>query len=609
MQTVIPTAADDALTNPGMGLYLNGTLDPDDMPPDAWFTDLISVGYFRDDWAEIEPDGDDGSGFDAYFGPIFDLWVEQWGKRVSFRFMSSNMHSRREYVSPEWVFDRGVPFVVHKGLYVDRQVDPVFWDETYLQIQERFIERLGDYLDGRPGLEFIDIGCIGEWGEMHLSRWTPEELEQTGFTQDRYIAAYRRIIDAFARAFPNTRVFLNVGDYESINDYAALRGLHFRQDGLTPTGPSADVGNRFYRPYSRRGVICNYEFHSSIDDMARRGWGIRETFEKGLEDPISYLHLNLTYYSQLKDPPARLREAILDAGRRIGFRFVLKRLRLNPVIHVDGEHPARLLLEATWANEGIAPCYESYALRWSLVDEADDVAAEALAFPRRPTTLWWPGEEVTEHFLLRLPAALAPGQYRLRVAMVEPEAREVRIELGMGGRDGQGRYDLCSVEARRIAHRPSIVYEADFDADAAGWVAADGMSVSAPSGAHMGRGGLLVEGTQPGTSWNYAWVPVDVLPGSRYRLSGWVKVDDISLEQPPYLKLGVDDADGRWITNFNTPQYDLSDLGTWQELVTYAETPANAAAGAIAIEKGVLEASIATHIHLDDVNLELLESP
>ena len=53
----------------------------------------------------------------------------------------------------------------------------------------------------------MDIGGIGEWGEMHLGlhiqgRWTPQQLEETGFTRDKYVAAYRRVIDAHAAAFP-----------------------------------------------------------------------------------------------------------------------------------------------------------------------------------------------------------------------------------------------------------------------------------------------------------------------------------------------------------------------------------------------------------------------
>ena len=67
----------------------------------------------------------------------------------------------------------------------------MFWDDRYLDAHCQFIQRLGKYLDGREGLEFVDIGGIGEWGEMHLGlhiqgRWTPQQLEETGFTRDKY---------------------------------------------------------------------------------------------------------------------------------------------------------------------------------------------------------------------------------------------------------------------------------------------------------------------------------------------------------------------------------------------------------------------------------------
>jgi hypothetical protein len=611
MQQIAPARTDQPLTNPGMGIYLNGTVDPSLMPPDAWFAPIISVGYFRDDWADLVPDAEGECRFDEYFGPIFDLWVKTWHKRVSFRFMCSNMHSRRTYVSPKWVFDKGVPYVIHKGLYTDVQYDPVFWDDTYLAIQERFIADLGEYLDGRPGLEFIDIGSIGEWGEMHLSRWTPEELAATGYTDDTYIAAYRRIIDAFAAAFPNTRVFLNVGDFDAINDYAALRGLHFRQDGLTPSGPSADVGKRFYRPYSRRGVICNYEFHSGYDSMVEKGWGIRETFEKGLEDPISYLHINLTGYWQLPDPPAELKEAILDAAKRIGFRFALTRLRWNDVVRMDGTRPGRLLIEHTWQNLGVAPCYDSYALRWSLADSEGDTVAESVAYPKHPTTLWWPGDEIVLRSLLAVPPDTPPGVYRLKLQMLKPEEPDLQIALDLRDRDPDGRYDLCDVRTERVARTTEMVYSESFGSGLAGWTAADGMALSLDPEGHGDRSSLLVAGIQPGGAWNYAGLNLDtpILPYSRYRLSCWMKVDAIEPGEAPYFKLGVSDSDGDWLTNFNTNRYDLRDLGTWQRLTAYADTPGDTATGHLAIEKGVLETSIAATIRIDDIELELLESP
>mgnify|MGYP005836315631 CR=1 FL=1 len=609
----LPIPASDApLVNPGMGLYLMGTLSPEDLAPDAWYTPLVSIGYFRDDWAEVAGDREGDYRFADYFEPIFDLWVNKLGKRVAFRIMSSNMHSRRKHVTPEWVFDQGVPFVVHKGLYVPEQVDPVFWDERYLEIQERFIADLGRYLDGRPGLEFVDIGSIGEWGEMHLSRWTPEELERTGYSDARYIAAYRRIIDAFARAFPNTRVFLNVGDFEAINDYAALRGLHFRQDGLTPGGPSADVGKRFYHPYSRRGVICNYELHSGYQEMQQKGWGVRETFQKGLEDPISYQHINLMWYHELRQAPAEVREVVTEVARRIGFRFVLSRLRVSHPLRVSPTRPARLLVEHTWRNDGVAPCYDSYALVWSLVDARGRTVAEQLTFPRRPTTLWWQGEEVVLRDVLAVPPGTPPGGYRLRVAMVKPEQPELRLELGISGKQADGSYDLGEVVAQQDIGPAGVVYEEGFEGGAGGWQASEGMTLSAAAPGRGGGRALLMSGTQPGTSWNYAWHQLSqpILPGSRYRLSCWMRVDAVGANAvPPYLKIGVSDAQYQWLTNFNTNQYDLTRVGTWQRLVGMAETPTEAAYGHLAVEKGALEAHLEGVIAIDDVRLELLESP
>ncbi len=78
---------------------------------------------------------------------------------------------------------------------------------------------------------------------------------------------------------------------------------------------------------------------------------------------------------------------------------------------------------------------------------------------------------------------------------------------------------------------------------------------------------------------------------------------------PPYLKIGLSDAQGKWLTNVQTNSYDLGRLGTWQRLVAFVETDPNTSGGHLAIEKGSLEARIAAAIRLDDVRLELLESP
>jgi hypothetical protein len=342
--------------------------------------------------------------------------------------------------------------------------------------------------------------------------------------------------------------------------------------------------------------------------MQRRGWGLRETFNKGLEDPISYLHLNVTWYSQLQHPPAELKECILDAARRIGFRFVLDRVSCNEVVRMDGNAPGRLVLQHAWRNLGVAPCYDSYALRWSLIDGGGKAVAQTLTFPKQPTTLWSPGATVELADMMPVPPATPPGVYHLAVEMVKPEEPGVHIQLGIAGRDAEGRYGLGTVRLERAAPVARVVYRSSFDKSIAAWRPAPGMSLAQGRDEGSGSGTLRISGLQPGASWQYASTQIAAVPYSRYRLTCWMKVDRIDSDQAPYLKLGINARD-RWITNLNTNAYDLDRLGTWQRLETEGDTAPDAATIDIAVERGVLEPSISIDLQLRDVTVKLLESP
>jgi len=606
-----PRLTDEVLFNPGMGLYLQ--YPPMDSRPSEWFMKTADIAYYRLHWTDVNP-REGVYEFDKYFGPKFDFWVKKRGKRLAFGVMSQSMHGRPKYVTPKWVFDKGVPGVKHTGVYGQEQINPAFWNDRYLEIHCAFIARLGKYLDGRDGLEFMDIRGIGEWGEMHLARWTPEQLEKTGYTADGYVAAYRKVIDAFARAFPKTRVFLNVGGqkHQTINDYAALKGMHFRQDGLKPGGASYNCGEWLFKPYARRGVICNFEFHSGYGTSLKKGWSPEETIKSCLAAPVSYLNTGSWLGGGgLRTAPKGARDWLTRAARKLGHRFVMTKLRLPADFGLDGRRPARMPLMSVWRNDGVAPCYESYALEWSLHDAAGAKVASSVSFPSTPTTAWSPGEEVQVASMLRVPAATRPGRYRLKVSMVLPETGS-RVMLGIAGRDGEKRYDLCDIAGARRQGMQGRVYEEGFEQGTGKWSAVKGMSlVSDRASAHGGKASLLVSGTQV-TGWNYAacTLPTSPVPSGKYRLSVWMLVEQIKpAKYAPYVKIGVNGADGSWLANFRSNSYDVSKLNTWQRLETVAEMPVNVGSGVLAIEKGVNRTSISARIRLDDVRLELLEGP
>lgn len=610
--TVTPKQSDAVLLNPGMGLYMSGGRQTR-LKEDDWFRGVVDIMYIRTQWAAIEPEED--KPLADYFDPLFDYWVRQQGNRLAFRIMSESVSSREQYVTPKWVFDKGVPSVPHRGRG-GTQTDPIFWDERYLDECEKLIAKLGACLDGREGFEFIDIGQIGEWGEMHLGlhiqgRWTPQQLDETGFSKTKYIQAYRRVIDAYARAFPRSQVFLNVGSYWPTNDYAAIRGIHFRQDGLTAQGPSGNVGKRFYVPYADRGTKGNYEFRSSYAGLEAMPGGFKGAVEKGLEDPISYLNTNCFWMPRLRTAPAEARSILRDAARRIGYRFVLTRATLPKSVHVDGVIPGRLPIAHEWRNVGVAPCTESFAIEFSLAGAQGKTVAAAVQFPSTPTTRWTSGKSATDHVVLDLPAATPPGQYALKVAMVWPEKGR-RILLGIEGRDRDDRYALASVTCAKVEPRRRVAYETGFETDDTLWSPAKGMSVERDAAVkRSGDASMHVHGRQQG-SWCYAAISMrePIIPAARYRLSCWVRVGSLTpRRKSPYMKVGLHRANHDHIKNVNTGRYDMGRAGEWQCLSVTFDAPPDAVEGQLAMEKGGKDLDIEADFWVDEVKVELLAAP
>ena len=86
-------------------------------------------------------------------------------------------------------------------------------------------------------------------------------------------------------------------------------------------------------------------------------------------------------------------------------------------------------------------------------------------------------------------------------------------------------------------------------------------------------------------------------------------VESIKPGLKPTVKIGLVDSEDEWIDNRNTNPYNLSKLGTWQYLEAIFETTMETAGGHLSIEKGGFETRVTATIRLDDVRLELLESP
>jgi hypothetical protein len=152
----------------------------------------------------------------------------------------------------------------------------------------------------------------------------------------------------------------------------------------------------------------------------------------------------------------------------------------------------------------------------------------------------------------------------------------------------------------------------DFEKNVEGWVPSPGMNVAQATEGHDSPASLPVAGRQPGKTWAYAYLPLGKVlqAGARYRVTCWMKVADWSDPKlPPYAKLGLNDARDQWITNVVSNRYDLARQGQWQQLVIDCDMPLSAEQSVFAIERGEFESPTSGTIWIDDLAVELLESP
>ncbi|HXF26440.1 MAG TPA: DUF4832 domain-containing protein, partial [Bryobacteraceae bacterium] len=163
-----------------------------------------------------------------------------------------------------------------------------------------------------------------------------------------------------------------------------------------------------------------------------QGWDVNYILNEALRWHISSLNVKSSAI-----PPA-WKSIFDDFQKHMGYRFELRRIE-----YPAGVRPgSSMRVSMWWVNSGVAPVYRSYILALSLHSPSIDKAVEIPADPRK----WLPGDSLVEEDIA-VPE-LPPGEYRLRVALLDPRTHQAAIKLGIAGRTGDGWYDLGPIAVR-----------------------------------------------------------------------------------------------------------------------------------------------------------------
>jgi hypothetical protein len=159
---------------------------------------------------------------------------------------------------------------------------------------------------------------------------------------------------------------------------------------------------------------------------------------------------------------------------------------------------------------------------------------------------------------------------------------------------------------------PTLVPNPDFEAEIAGWPGRAGAVVTqATDIKHSGAaslkitGQLVRQGEYVNTSYDTTGSPYEIAwlkPGEKYRLSCWLRVDRVAAGTPaPSMRIAFRDVTGTR-GGTATSAYDLTKLGTWQQLSGEFTVPDYNTRNYLALNTNSIE-TVEAEVYLDDISL------
>ncbi len=436
--TVIrPLPIQDLLVNPGMGITtfqrFNGQaiypgLQWSEVGPEKQVEDAAtppdfpeaSVAYLRWFWHQIEPEQG------KYRWEIIDTALDEARRhhqQLTIRIMP---YDQRDPL-PEWFRKSGA-----RRANRDTDQDGKVWspdsdDPLYVKHWSALIREFGRKYDGHPLIDTIDISTVGYWGEG----WGPHLPSRSVQTE---------LIDLYFEVFRRTRLLMNFDEPTALA-YGTKRGAGWRLDCWGDMGRPgrnfAHMLDMYPQQIARTGIQDVWkQAPVSLETCGTPGSWFRGNYDLDyiLEQALRW-HASTINIKSTAIPPA-WKEKFHEFQKKIGYHFLLRKLDYPSAVKAG----QMMQVNMWWLNDGIAPIYYPYTLAVQLYSPQASAIIRTTADLRQ----WLPGDSVFENGLY-VPDTLAPGKYRFRVGLLDPETGLPAIRLAIQGRQPDGWYDLGDI--------------------------------------------------------------------------------------------------------------------------------------------------------------------
>jgi len=432
---VRPKEIPDVLINPGMGITTFQRFNGQQPNPPLKWSEVgpvaplpaagsrpdfpeTSVAYCRWYWNVLEPEPG------KFNWAIVDLAIAEaraHGQKLAIRLMPYS----NEDPLPEWYKKSGAKRANQDSDKDGKIWQPDFSDPLFLKYWGRLVAEAGARYDGNPYLDTVDISSVGYWGEG----WSP------------YMPAFvhqKALIDIWLQAFKHTLLLMNFDEPQALA-YGTEQGAGWRLDcwgdmRINSNDPyfPAEMLEIYPQQIVRTGIQnvwqrspVSLETCYTVQGWKERGYDLDYILEQGLRWHVSTANIKSAPI------PAEWKAKFDDFQRKMGYRFILRRLEYSKVVKPGTMMPVHMW----WLNAGVAPVYNEYDLAMELRSTKSSAIIPIAVDVRK----WLPGDAVFDGSVY-LPENLADGSYDVRIAMLDPRTGKPAIRFAIEGRQEDGWY-------------------------------------------------------------------------------------------------------------------------------------------------------------------------
>lgn len=477
-----PALEERYLPNPGIGWQRNHGMDEPYLPETVMYPQRSDIS-----WKVLNPaDG-------VYNWQVLDGFIEEareQGKMLSFRIYTMIGEVYGGHQVPEWVIDDGAT--------ITEEGSPDYANCVYQDHWGDFVNALRERYDGHNDIAYIDISGYSNFNEWSwhdgFTEWDDVWFDAyNGFTEDEDEAEET---EAPEETEEPTEINAGRDDFETLDGQTRRRladifigGAYDEHECRLADGEITTVAydytgfqeTQLVMPFAGVRQATQYVFSQRKDvgfryDCLARSEDTLESLLEGLPEvfdelwktaPIVYeycapsadnwleltaetlplTHPSLVHYNlQGGVEPERLAEVMRD----VGYRYVLERAEYQSTVQRGGSLP----LELIWYNTGYAPSYpkmgQKFELRLYMLTASDERVVSEFTLDADIAS-WMPATTPDDDaprydysYNVMLPDSVAPGEYTLKIAMIDLRTGQP-INLGILGRDDQARYAIGNI--------------------------------------------------------------------------------------------------------------------------------------------------------------------